>query len=582
MRGDEFFSQVALHEPFSKMHPSIATFFKDYLSHEKAIIYGDRFVVNTQFPPYPSPAFENLAQHFGLIGESKVRRLYSVTLAVTNRCNYGCWHCYNAGRSQIDIPFAEMKKVTAQLRELNTVMLTLTGGEPLLRADLEKIAIQFGDRVCIMLNTTGSGLTAERARGLRASGIFGIGVSLDSADEDEHDRLRGKSGAFKVALKALETASKNGLYPYVVTVATHDLLLHGRFESFMNFVADHGAIEIHLLTPCPTGRLAGNSDALLTQNEKKQILAYQREVAQREDLPILSTFLYLESQEAFGCGAGLTHLYIDGSGEVCPCNFVPASFGNVTNEPLKAILERMAEHFQKPRTGCVGHVLNRHISGKRLPLDPESSSALCERYLPKEHSVPRFFKIRNDEQGSVGREELRTAYDGIHHYYDEFWLSEARKPVEELLKMLPDNFRRVFEAGCGTGFATCMIAEKIGQATCIIAADISEGMLSEAKKRIEAHNISGVNFNHGDALEILRREKDFDLIFSSWVLGYIPLKDFFASSEIRFQETGCLHLLSTNRILPMSTSESSGNSLLKIHLSLQGRSISISRGIRTM
>ena len=419
-------------------------------------------------------------------------------------------------------------------------MLTLTGGEPLLRADLEKIAIQFGDRVCIMLNTTGSGLTAERARGLRASGIFGIGVSLDSADEDEHDRLRGKSGAFKVALKALETASKNGLYPYVVTVATHDLLLHGRFESFMNFVADHGALEIHLLTPCPTGRLAGNSDALLTQNEKKQILAYQREVAQREDLPILSTFLYLESQEAFGCGAGLTHLYIDGSGEVCPCNFVPASFGNVTNEPLKAILERMAEHFQKPRTGCVGHVLNRHISGKRLPLDPESSSALCERYLPKEHSVPRFFKIRNDEQGSVGREELRTAYDGIHHYYDEFWLSEARKPVEELLKMLPDHFRRVFEAGCGTGFATCMIAEKIGQATCIIAADISEGMLSEAKKRIEAHNISGVNFNHGDALEILRREKDFDLIFSSWVLGYIPLKEFFASVRNALSRNGLL------------------------------------------
>ncbi len=539
MKGNDFFKQVAQREPFTRMRPSVAAFFKDYLSHEKAIKYKDYFVVNTQFPPFPSRAFENLAEHFSQIGESIGRKLYSVTLAVTNRCAYKCWHCYNAGRSQIDVPFSEMKKIAAQLQEMDTVMLTLTGGEPLLRRDLEQIAKLFDERVCIILNTTGDGLTPERARKLRDSGVFGIGVSLDSVIQKEHDKLRGKKGAFATALTAIETASRNGLYPYVISVATHSLIQQG-LEPFLKFVAQHGALEVHLLTPCPTGRLSGNAEAPLKQNEKEHILAYQKEVAKRDDLPILSTFLYLESSKAFGCGAGLTHLYIDGGGEVCPCNFVPISFGNLLAEPLETILSKMGKYFRKPRTGCVGHSLNKYISAKKLPLDTKSSIDLCEKYLPREHNVPIFFKIRSAATDSVGQEELQSAYNRIHNYYDEFWLTEAHKPIEELLNRLPNRLKRIFEAGCGTGFATCQLAKKAGKNSVIIAADISEKMLAEAENRARSENIYNIKFTHGDALEILKREQNFDLIFSSWVLGYIPLKKFFDMTQSAMSKNGKL------------------------------------------
>ena len=65
----------------------------------------------------------------------------------------------------------------------------------MLRSDLEEIANFFDDRTYLTLNTTGDGLTNDRARALRDSGIFAIGVSLDSTDPNEHDRLRGKKGA---------------------------------------------------------------------------------------------------------------------------------------------------------------------------------------------------------------------------------------------------------------------------------------------------------------------------------------------------------------------------------------------------
>ena len=85
------------------MHPKTAVFFKEYLSNEKVIEFNGRFVLNTHFPPYPSGVFDNFAEHITEM-DAATRRLFSVTLAVTNRCNYRCWHCYNAGRNQHDMP----------------------------------------------------------------------------------------------------------------------------------------------------------------------------------------------------------------------------------------------------------------------------------------------------------------------------------------------------------------------------------------------------------------------------------------------------------------------------------------------
>ena len=532
LKGDDFFRQVATQPPFSKMDPAIAAFFKEYLSNEKATSFNGRFVVNTHFPPYPSRAFDNLASQFGAIGETGKRQLYSVTLAVTNRCMYRCWHCYNAGRNQRDMPLSRLKELIAELQDMNAVRVTLSGGEPLLRNDLEEIAGSFDDRTYLNLNTTGRGLTLERARALKESGVFAAGVSIDSTDPGEHDRLRGRAGAFETAVQALKTAEKSGLYPYIVTVATHEFLKPERFMAFLRFAGNAGAREVHLLEPCATGKLAGNQDVLLSRDEKDRILAYQKEIAADFSLPILSSFLYLESPEAFGCGAGITHLYIDGSGEVCPCNLVPLSFGNIQNEPLRSILDRMGAYFCKPRTRCVGQTLTNHITGGHIPADPQESCDICEKHLPREHPIPRFFEIKSRVTGGIGKPELKSAYDAIHQYYDEFWVSEAGRPVVDLLDRLSlKGHEHVLEAGCGTGFATVLIANRLHDPGRLTAVDLSDGMLGEARKRAESAGIAGIRFVPGDALEILNNGRHYDLIFSSWVLGYIPLKPFFAAAS---------------------------------------------------
>ncbi len=532
MKGQTFLAQVLHESPFSRLHPKVAAFLKGYLDHEKVVTFRGKYMVNTNFPPYPSPAFDNMAAQFNVIGDVSARSLFSVTLAVTNRCPYNCWHCYNAGRVCRDVPLTVLREVVRQLCELNVVNVTLTGGEPLLRADLEEIAHAFSEKSFLNLNTTGSGLTPQRAESLRKNGLFSVGVSLDSTIPAEHDRLRGREGAHTTAVDALKTAAEAGLYPYIIAVATRQFLKRERFETFMRFAAACGAVEVHLLEPGAIGKLTGRTDVLLSPKERQQILAYQHEAAERDDLPILSSFTYIESPDAFGCGAGLTHLYIDGSGEVCPCNLVPLSFGNITREPLPQILDRMGEHFRKPRTCCAGKTLARHCGGDRLPLSPEASDAVCRQHLPKRHATPRFFQVRGAAQGDVGAEELKTAYDRIHGSYDAFWIVEAGKPVREIVDRLPLRGRqRVFEAGCGTGFATVMLAERLGARGEIVAADLSKGMLAVARAHARSAGLTNVRFVAGDALELLSAAGQFDTIFSSWVLGYIPLAPFFGRAR---------------------------------------------------
>ena len=123
MKGNEFLAQVASQPPFSRMHPKIAAFFKEYLSKEKVVDFGGRRVLNTNFPPYPSGAFDNMVEQFNLIGDAAEGRLYSVTMAVTNRCMYNCWHCSNAGRAQKDLALKDWNRLIGRLKEMSEVMV---------------------------------------------------------------------------------------------------------------------------------------------------------------------------------------------------------------------------------------------------------------------------------------------------------------------------------------------------------------------------------------------------------------------------------------------------------------------------
>jgi MoaA/NifB/PqqE/SkfB family radical SAM enzyme len=136
---------------------------------------------------------------------------YLVALNLTRRCNLRCAHCYlDAGTRgagvgdelRTDEVLALLERIAALSRE---TMVVLTGGEPLLRPDVEGLARRAADRgLMVVVGTNGMLLDDRRVAALQAAGVRAVGISLDSLDPVYHDRFRGLPGAWRATMEGID------------------------------------------------------------------------------------------------------------------------------------------------------------------------------------------------------------------------------------------------------------------------------------------------------------------------------------------------------------------------------------------
>jgi Fe-coproporphyrin III synthase len=130
------------------------------------------------------------------------------------RCNLTCKHCY-ALSADHDYPgelsFAEVCTVMDDLKAYGVPVLILSGGEPLLRADIFDIAARAkGLGFYVGLSTNGTLIDAPMADRVAAQGFDYVGISLDGL-RATHDRFRRKQGAFDASLGALRLLRERGV-----------------------------------------------------------------------------------------------------------------------------------------------------------------------------------------------------------------------------------------------------------------------------------------------------------------------------------------------------------------------------------
>ncbi len=346
------------------------------MRNEKPHRFAGGVRINTFFPPWPSPAFERFCA--AVVARRRVP--YSVYLATSAECPFHCAHCSYGGRSRAALPTERLLKLIAEIKALGTCTLGLTGGEPLLRADLEELIAAAGPELATIVFTTGHGLDRRRAETLRQAGTTCVTVGIESADPTAHDTVRGVSGSFAEARAAVAACREVGLYTAISTVGFREKIASGELERLYLLGTEWGVGEFRLLAPVATGGLAGCGAAMLTDAELRALADFHVQHNRHRHGPAVNSFAYLESDALFGCGAGYHHLFIDADGEVCPCDLSPMSFGNVAAEPLAAVWQRMAEFFPRPRCGCLmGQLAGKFPAGAALPLPRGQSEAICPR-----------------------------------------------------------------------------------------------------------------------------------------------------------------------------------------------------------
>lgn len=127
----------------------------------------------------------------------------------TQRCNFSCIHCGSDCKvsSQIkDMPFEDFRKVLESIRkemDVSSLTINITGGEPLVRKDLEACGRAIYDMgIAWGIVTNGWLLTEDRFRSLLKAGIHSMTISLDGIGE-VHDWMRGRKGAYGRAVEAI-------------------------------------------------------------------------------------------------------------------------------------------------------------------------------------------------------------------------------------------------------------------------------------------------------------------------------------------------------------------------------------------
>ncbi|HEY3068059.1 MAG TPA: radical SAM protein [Methylomirabilota bacterium] len=142
---------------------------------------------------------------------------YSVSWNLTRRCNLECAHCYMSAFAGADtrgeLTTEECRRVIDEIAAVNpNVFLILTGGEPLLRKDLFAIADHAAEqRFTVVLGTNGVLLREREAKLMRAHGVLGASISLDSTDRARHDAFRRQPGAWDGAVRATRVLADEGL-----------------------------------------------------------------------------------------------------------------------------------------------------------------------------------------------------------------------------------------------------------------------------------------------------------------------------------------------------------------------------------
>ncbi len=133
-----------------------------------------------------------------------------VHLSVTGRCFMPCRHCDMHRNNSRDLPTRRWFSIVDRLAHwLGTAAVNFVGGEPLMRRDLETIMARSAEHgFQVSFNTNGWLLTPHRARRLMEAGTSIAYISLDGVRESTVDHSRGRKGAFRRAIEAMENLER--------------------------------------------------------------------------------------------------------------------------------------------------------------------------------------------------------------------------------------------------------------------------------------------------------------------------------------------------------------------------------------
>jgi MoaA/NifB/PqqE/SkfB family radical SAM enzyme len=225
----------------------------------------------------------------------------------------------------------EVKSIIGQAKRMGAVLISLSGGEPLLREDIVEL-VEYAHDIGLLtrINTNGLLLNRECVSKLKKAGLTQCAVSIDDADPETHDRLRGVPGTHKKALAGIRYLREFNIPSEIISYAAKRNVTAG-LQKVIKLGRQIGVSSICIVFPVAAGHLDGAFEQLLSEPEKARVRGLQ-------DLRLVHVEI---ATPWSACPVSLRSLLsILPYGDVTPCACVPFVIGNIRKHTLSDLWKR--------------------------------------------------------------------------------------------------------------------------------------------------------------------------------------------------------------------------------------------------
>lgn len=272
-------------------------------------------------------------------------------IAVTYRCNNRCRFCYagcDGACGRLDSPDIEAEKLKKIIDIFKTdakiPFFSFTGGEPLMRKDLEEL-MRYACSIGLKINlvTNGTLATPERAKSLYEAGLRTAQISLESPDEEIHDKLCGRKGSWQQTVDGINALRDAGIL--VQTNTTSTSMNIETLPRLPKLCKDLGCVRMSINLFIPTKR-SPQADALFIPYEKiGPTIDTVRKEAYHAGIDFLwyspmPMCIYNPIAKGLGnksCAACDGLISVDPEGNVLPCSSWDEPVGNLLTEGFQNV-----------------------------------------------------------------------------------------------------------------------------------------------------------------------------------------------------------------------------------------------------
>lgn len=317
----------------------------------------------------------------------------------TLRCNLNCRHCGSDCRAEATVPDMPLEDFLRVVDEQITphvdphkVMVVISGGEVLVRKDLERAGLELYRRGYPWgIVTNALALTPERFESLLRAGLHSISVSFDGFEE-QHNYIRRNPHSYERALAALRMIAADGTVAYdAVTCVTGALV--PRLEEMKELLIANGIKHWRIFTIFPVGRAADDPTLRLTDEQFREVMEFIRRIRRegRIDLSyacegFLGNYETEVRDSFYYCSAGVTTASIRVDGALSGCTSIRSNFnqGNIYRDNFWEVWSNRYEPFRNRewarRDECGDCRMFRYCQGGGMHLRDEEGKLLMCHY----------------------------------------------------------------------------------------------------------------------------------------------------------------------------------------------------------